>query len=147
MHTTAAHYEALYADLRREVGELSRETATGIVGFGADGLVSIKSAPGKTIYVTCELSLYPEQVPSSEDERYELLCRLPISESQAQSLLTALGSLSMEAKLGHGHAVDISAVSEVPGLSVVSLKHFSSSSIGGSAYGIYEVLVQGQDDV
>jgi hypothetical protein len=116
MNATAAHYEALYVDLQGEVGELSRETSTGIVGFGAGGPVSIRSVLGHSIYVTCELSLYPEQVRSSEGERYELFCRLPISESQAQSLLTALGNLSMEAKLGHGHTIDVSAVTEIPGV-------------------------------
>ena len=74
----AAHYEALYEQLQREVGALSNETASGIVGFSAGGPVSMVSVPGKAIYVTCELSLYPEQLPSSEGERYELLCRLPV---------------------------------------------------------------------
>lgn len=145
MNTTAAHYAALYADLQREVGALGEETSTGIIGFSGGGPVSIVRVPGKAIYVTCELSLYPEQVPSSEGERYELLCRLPATESQAQSLFTALGDLSMQAELGHGHTIDVSGVSGVPGLSLVALKHYSSSRIRGAAYGIYEIVEAGHD--
>ena len=142
MNTTATHYAALYADLQREVGVLGDETATGIIGFGAGGPVSMVMIPGKPIYVTCELSLYPEQVPSNEGERYELLCRLPVTESQAQSLLTALGNLSMNAELGHGHTIDVSAISGESGLSLVTLKHYSTSKIGNAAYCIYEVVAE-----
>jgi hypothetical protein len=139
MKSTAAHYEALYADLHHEFGVLDAETITGIIGFSAGGPVSMVQVPGKRAYVTCELSLYPEQVPSSEGERYELFCRLPVTESQAQALLTALGNLSQNARLGHGHTVDVSAAGEAGGVQVVTLRHYSSSMIADVAYGIYEV--------
>ena len=142
MNAIASHYAALYADLEREVGPLGNETSTGIVGFSAGGPVSVVSVPGQAVYVTCELSLYQEQVPSSEGERYELLCRLPVTESEAQSLLTALGNLSMEAELGHGHTIDVSGVSGLAGLSVVTLRHYSSMKTGKGAYGIYEVVAR-----
>jgi hypothetical protein len=142
MSTTAAHYESLYESLCREVGDLSNETLTGIVGFGAGGPVSMVGVPGHSVFVTCELSLYPEQVPNSEGERYELLCRLPIPEHQAQLLLTALGNLSMQEKLGHRHTIDVSAISDVPGLSLISLNHYSSSVIEGEAFGIYEIIAE-----
>jgi hypothetical protein len=96
--------------------------------------------PGKPVYVTCELSLYPDQVPSTEGERYEFLCRIPLAESQVQSLLSALGDLSMQAELGHGHTVDVSGVSGSPDLSIVALEHYSSAKIGPGKYGIYEVV-------
>lgn len=140
MNTTAAHYAALYAHLQRDVGTLGDETSTGIIGFSAGGPVSIVGVPGKPIYVTCELSLYPDQVPSTEGERYELLCRMPLVGSQMQALLTALGNLSMEAELGHGHTVDVSGVTGEPSLSVVTLRHYSSSKIGQARYGIYEIV-------
>jgi hypothetical protein len=140
MNTTAAHYAALYADLQREVGALGDETSTGIIGFGAGGPVSMVRVPGKPIHVTCELSLYPDQIPSTEGERYEFLCRIPLPDTQVQSLLTALGNLSMEAELGHGHTVDVSGVSGAPSLSVVTLERYSSSKIGQATYGIYEIV-------
>lgn len=140
MNTTAAHYATLYADLQRDVGVLGSETSTGIIGFGAGGPVSMVRVPGKPIYVTCELSLYPDQVPSTEGERYEFLYRIPLADSQAQSLLTALGKLSMEAELGHGHTIDVSGVSGAGSLSVVTLDHYSSSRIGQATYGIYEIV-------
>src|SRR5258706_5297153 len=122
---TTAHYEALYKELQCEIGVLSDEALTGIVGFSAGGPVSVSRAPGEQIFVTCELSLYSEQVLSVEGERYELLCRLPIDDDETHSLLTALGNLSMQAQLGHGHTVDVSGVSGVSKFPVVSLNHYS----------------------
>ena len=139
MNRTAAHYDRLYADLQREFGVLGDEASTGVIGFSAGGPVSMLQVPGKKIYVTCELSLYLEQVPSSEGERYELLCRLPITESQAQALLTALGNLSLNAELGHGHTIDVFGLDDAGGLSVVNLRHYSSCKVGDLACGIYEV--------
>lgn len=140
MTDTAAHYATLYAQLQREVGALGDETSTGIIGFSGGGPVSMVRVAGRPIYVTCELSLYPEQVPSSEGERYELLCRLPLTESQAQDLLTALGDLSMQAELGHGHTVDVSGLGAGAGLDRIALQHYSSCQVGGAAFGIYEVV-------
>jgi hypothetical protein len=141
MNTTAAYYLSLFAPLVAEVGALGEVTATGIVGFSAGGPVSIVQA-GEHGYVTCELSLYPEQVLSTEGEHYELLCRLPLSESQAQALLTGLGNLSMQSKLGHGHTVDVSALNAAPGLSVIALRHFSSTPLEGKRRGVYEVVAE-----
>jgi len=141
MNTTAAYYQALFAELKAKVGALGESTATGIVGFSAGGPVSIVQA-GERGYVTCELSLCPEQVPSVEGENYELLCRLSLTERQAQTLLTGLGNLSMEATLGHGHTVDVTALNAAPGLSIVSLRHFSSTVVEGKRCGIYEVTTK-----
>src|SRR5262245_5752765 len=140
MNTTTAYYQSLFAPLVAEVGVLGEVTATGIVGFSAGGPVSIVQAG--VGYVTCELSLYPEQVLSAEGEHYELLCRLALSESQAQALLTGLGNLSMETKLGNGHTVDVTALNAAPGLSVVALRHFSSVLVEGKRCGVYEVTTQ-----
>src|SRR5262245_19426083 len=71
MTATADHYRALFAQLEAELGALGNETATGIVGFSAGGPVAVRRVPGKDAFVTCELSLYPEQVASSEGENFE----------------------------------------------------------------------------
>jgi hypothetical protein len=141
MNRTVDNYDTLYRDLQREFGVLGDDASTGVIGFSAGGPVSMVQVRGRKIYVTCELSLYEDQVPSSEGERYELFCRLPITESQTQALLTALGNLSLNAELGNGHTIDVSGVSEAGELSVVTLRHYSSCKIGSLAYGIYEVQV------
>jgi hypothetical protein len=135
----SAYYDALFRDLVERLGTLSPITMTAIAGFGVGGPVSMIQVREQHAFVTCELSRYPEQVPSSEGERYELLCRMPLSEDQIQALLTAVGALSMEAELGDGHTVDISAIGVAPSLNVVQLSHFSSSVIDGAPCGIYEV--------
>jgi hypothetical protein len=136
----ADHYQALFAKLQSELGELSRETTTGIVGFRAGGPVSIKGGLAASVFVTCELSLYPEQFRSTESEKFELMTRLPLEEGQARALLTALGNLSMRAQLGQGHTVDVSGVSNVGGLTLVRLNHYSSSLIEEQRFGVYEVV-------
>lgn len=141
MNTTAAYYELLFAPLVSEVGSLGEATATGIVGFSAGGPVSMVRA-GQQGYVTCELSLYPEQVLSAEGDHYELWCRLALSESQAQALLTGLGHLSMEARLGHGHTIDVTALNAAPGLSVMTLRQYASVLVEGKRCSIYEVISQ-----
>ncbi len=135
---TTTHYQSLFAPLEVELGPLGKTAATGIVGFSAGGPVSIVQA-GEHGYVTCELSVYQEQVRSTEGENYELFCRMPLTESQAQTLLTGLGSLSMEVELGHAHTVDVAALNAAPGLSVVALRHFSSVVNEGRRFGVYEV--------
>ncbi len=96
---------------------------------------------GTEARVTCELSLYAEQVPSSENQRFELLSRVTAPEHEIQKLLGALGNLSMEAKLGDGHTIDVSGVSDIGGIALVSLRHYSSATIGGELFGIYEVIL------
>jgi len=140
MKSTAAYYQALFAEVEANIGTLSHKTATGIVGFSGGGPVSMIQVASEHAYITCELSQYPEQVASSEGDQYELLCRMPLAESQVQALLTALGSLSMKVKLGHGHTVDVSGIDAAPGLSIVSLRHFSSVVIEGERCGVYEVV-------
>ncbi|MEZ5313479.1 MAG: suppressor of fused domain protein [Thermoanaerobaculia bacterium] len=120
---------------------MSPKTHTAIVGIGAGGPVSMIQVEGQQAFVTCELSIYPEQVPSSEGERFELLCRLPLAEDQVQDLLTGLGALSMEAELGDGHTIDVSAFEIRPSRTVVRLSHFSSAVVNGEKFGIYEVML------
>ncbi len=59
-------------------------------------------------------------------------------EDQARVLLTALGNLSLNARLGDGHTVDVSAVDGVR-CELVELSLFSRIDSAGSLYGIYRV--------
>jgi hypothetical protein len=131
------HYRALFADLEARFGQLDLETLTSVIGFSGGGPVSLNSIGHRKIFVTCELSLYPEQKKSSEGLKFELLSSGSFERDTAQEVLTALGVLSMDEQLGHGHTVDISNVSAVK--SPVKVMLFSRTSIGNEPYGIYEV--------
>lgn len=139
---TAAHhhYRQLFGRLEADIGPVASETISSIVGFSAGGPVSMRRVGVHHAYVTCELSLYPQQKVSSQGHRYELFTRALSSEPQAQSLLTALGNLSMAATLGHRHTVDVSGVSGAGGLTLVWLKHYSSASIDATTFDVYEVV-------
>src|SRR6185295_13271658 len=134
-----AHYDALFSRVEQQFGSAADETMTGIIGFSAGGPVSICRFGSQPVYVTCELSLTPEQKPSAEGLRYELLSRLALSLNDTQDFLTSLGTLSLEAKLGDRHTVDVSTVSPSQDIQKIRLSLFSSSEIAGVKYGIYEV--------
>jgi hypothetical protein len=135
-----AHYQALFRKLEWTHGPLDKETVTSIVGFSAGGLVSLSKLANKNIFVTCELSLYPEQKPSAEGLRFELLTIDSFDEDTCRVLLTALGNLSMNEQLGDGHTLDVRGVMKSAKPHEVKLKLFSESKIGNGRFGVYEVL-------
>src|SRR5262245_14047367 len=123
------HYELLLRPVVERYGELEEGTLTSIIGFSAGGPVSLCKVQGRDIYVTGELSLYPEQRLSAEGLRFELLSSGDFEEHICRKLFTALGSLSMEAALGHEHTVDAAAALELEQPCIVSLKLFSRTTI------------------
>ena len=135
-----AHYEQLFRELEAECGPLDADTLASIIGFDAGGPVSLSCIADRALYVTCELSAYPEQVPGAEGFNFELLVRGWLDEPLSRALLTTLGDLSMRATLGHGHTIDVSGAMPEGSCQVVRLSEFSRTSIGGRAYGIYEVV-------
>jgi hypothetical protein len=134
-----AHYNSLFASAAREFGAASDMTLTGIIGFSGGGPVSICRLGTGAVYVTCELSLTPDQKESSEGMKFEFLSRLPLSEHDTQNFLTGLGALSLDEELGDMHTIDVSAVSPAPNIRLIRLQLHSSCSINGAQYGIYEV--------
>ena len=143
MSAASQHYSALFEALEADIGPLEGKTSTGIVGFSAGGPVSIRRIAGSKGFVSCELSLYDEQIPSAEHENFEMFTRESLTEAQTRALFTALGNLPMDVKLGHGHTVDVTGVSGVGALTVVRLSHYSSGVIDGRRFGVYEVRAQG----
>jgi hypothetical protein len=135
----AKHYQALFRELERRHGRLDDETLTSIVGFSAGGPVSLSKLAKKKIYVTCELSLYPEQKESTEGFKFELLSLGAFDELTCRTLFTALGSLSMNETLGDGHTVDVSGVMPSGAPSQVRLELFSEVDIGAAKFGVYQV--------
>src|SRR5580692_9959924 len=116
------HYASLFANIERDFGPASAETLTGIIGFSAGGPVSMCRLGTKNVYVTRELSLSPDQKLSAQGLRFELLSRLPISESETQDFLTNIGALSLDATLGDRHTVDLTAISPSPDIKKIRLK-------------------------
>jgi hypothetical protein len=102
-------YDALFAPLIEAEGSLDRDTIMAIVGFEAGGPISLctigSERPGPTIFVTCELAVRRDQVPS-EVGRYELLT-VTSDEAWARSILTNIGGMTLEVAFGHLHTLDI----------------------------------------
>jgi hypothetical protein len=132
------HYVTLFGALEAEYGALDGETITAVIGFSAGGPVSLCERRAARLFVTCELSLYEEQKTSTDGLRFELFCKDDFDEEQARALFTALGALSMEARLGDKHTVDASQIVKAR-TDVVRLTLFSRARIEGAEYGLYRV--------
>lgn len=118
------HYEALFRELERRHGRLDESTVSAVVGFSAGGPVSLSTIRRKNIYVTCELSLYPEQRASAEGLKFELLSHNAFDLLACRALFTAI---DVEGVMGSGDPPQ------------VRLSLFSKTEIGGEMYGIYQV--------
>ena len=141
--SSQAHYAFLFAGLERDFGPVSDNTMTGIIGFSGGGPVSMCRVGSGNVFVTCELSLTPEQKRSAQGLKFELMSRLPLSEADTQNFLTSVGSLSLDAKLGDRHTVDVSAVSPTLEIQKIRLRLHLDCEIGGERYGVYEVCDAG----
>jgi hypothetical protein len=133
-------YQTLFRKVVRDFGAFDVNTRTAIIGFGGGGPVSFLKVAEKPIYVTCELSQYSEQVRSVEGLKFELLAKMRLAEDEIRSLFTGLGNLSMQARLGDGHTIDVSTLSGVESLGIVTLRLFSTSRFRLRRYGVYEVV-------
>jgi hypothetical protein len=133
-------YRALFRKLNREFGSFEANTRTAVIGFSAGGPVSFSKVVGKSVFATCELSQYPEQVRSVEGLQYEFFTRMRLSEAEIYSLFTGLGALSMQARLGDGHTIDVSVLDGIRDLKVIQLKLYSRSRLRLGRYGVYEVV-------
>ena len=140
MRDYQAHFDELFRALEIEHGKIDELILGSIIGFNAGGPVSLSSIANRKLFVTCELSLYPEQLPSAEGFNYELLVRGWLDESLSRELLTALGDIAMRARLGHGHTIDVSGVMPGDSPRVVRLIEYSRTSIGGRSFGVYDVV-------
>ena len=138
-------YQELYSELFKEIenkyGPIDEVTLTSVIGFSGGGPVSLSTIEKKNLYVTCELSVYPEQHKSSENLNYELFSAGSFNSDWCRSVLTALGNLAVNAALGDEHTIDISGVVDADDtVQKVKLRLFSKIQYEGNDYGIYEVL-------
>jgi len=134
------HYSVLFREIERVHGDLDPETITSVIGFSAGGPVSLCQVSGKRLYVTCELSQYPEQCLSSEGLNYEFLSLDTFDEPECIKLLSALGNLSMSSELGESHTIDISGVLPSNQVTIVQLRLHSKCTVDSKNYGIYQVV-------
>ena len=135
------HYAALLAPLEEEYGPLDPETLTAVVGFTAGGPVSRAQIAAKALYVTVELSLDPQQVRSADMMNFELFTVGEFDEAEAAEILTALGGLGCNAELGHGHTIDMSAITGKKG-EIVTLKKFNRMRIAQPAAGMAGLMTR-----
>jgi len=144
-------YYTLFAPLAESIGPIDEDTIFAIIGFDAGGplnFCTIGAHPEAKIitYVSCELAVRDEQVPTKHGAyRYELLSSCD-DEQWVRRILTNLGHMSMEVAFDHGHTVDIGEVvngarSEAtlggePPIQGVLLVRECTADYEGSKYGI-----------
>jgi hypothetical protein len=132
------HYAKLFEQLQRTYGALDGETIAGIIGFSAGGPVSMCERKAARLFVTCELSVYDEQMRSTDGIKFELFCKDDFDEEEARAILTGLGRLSMQAQLGDNHTVDLTPI-ENARTKTVRLELYSKVTIEGTQYGLYRI--------
>ncbi len=128
-------YNQLFSDIESRYGALDDETVTSLIGFAAGGPVSISTIESKSFYVTCELALNPNQIPSADGLNFELASSGTFDLDQCREVFTALGDLSLGSELGDGHTVGVSGAYD----GTIRLSLISRSDIEDRTYGIYMV--------
>jgi hypothetical protein len=137
-------YRDLFAPLEAEIGPIDRDTIFAIVGFDCGGplnFCTIRSNRGERVvtYVSCELAVREEQVPS-DSGRYELLCSCD-DEQWVRSNVTNLARMSLETKFGHGHTLDMGAVVGLDApIQGVVFETQCCAIVDGKSYGILRVI-------
>lgn len=136
-------YDSLLGPVSAELGGFDPECLTAIVGFDAGGPVSLLTIGRRTSseyvsYVTCELAVREDQVPSDLG-RYELLVTCD-DEAWARTILTNVGRMSTEVQFGDGHTLDIGPwVDEEESLQGLAFERFCESVIGERPYLIFRL--------
>jgi hypothetical protein len=108
-------YTALFAPLRESIGPIDKNTIFAIIGFDVGGplnfcTIGADRSSGPISYISCELAVRDEQVPTKDGGyRYELLTSCD-DEQWVRKVLTKLGRMSLEVAFDHGHTVDIGSL-------------------------------------
>jgi hypothetical protein len=137
-------YADLFAPLEAEIGPIDPDTIFAIMGFDGGGPLNFStigagSGEPYVTYISCELAVRAEQVPS-DTGRYELLCSCD-DEEWVRSILTKLGQLSLEVKFGHWHTIDIGPVvaADAP-IQGVLFETQCTSMVDGEIYAVFRVI-------
>jgi hypothetical protein len=133
----------LFAPLEREAGCFDPDTLSEIVGFVAGGPLSFCTIGAKerfhVTYVSWELAVRPEQVPSAFG-RYELLTTCD-DEPWVRTVITKVARMSLEAAFDHHNTLDIGAWVDggAPVQGIVFVKA-NSLQIDGASYGVLRCI-------
>jgi hypothetical protein len=105
---TSEFYKRLFAPLEEALGSVDPDTLAAIIGFDAGGPLNYCTigSHGRTAavsYVSCELAVRKEQVPS-EFGRYELLASCS-DEEWIRSVVSDIGRMSLKSQFGDGHTM------------------------------------------
>lgn len=137
-------YAQLFNPLEAKLGPIDRNTICAIMGFDGGGPLSfctfgVDSDLPIITYVSCELAVREEQVPSNAG-RYELLCSCD-DEEWVRSILSELGQMSLHSVFGHGHTVDIGPWVEPDApIQGVWLELEYTIPIDGEKFSVYRVI-------
>jgi hypothetical protein len=136
-------YDLIFAPVVASLGTFDACCLTAIVGFWAGGPISLltigreQKEPFVT-YVTCELAVQEDQVPS-DIGRYEILITCD-DEDWAWTILTKVGQMTTEAAFGSGHTLDIGPwVGEDDTLQGLAFEELCRSSLGGENYAVFRL--------
>jgi hypothetical protein len=132
-------YKQLFEPIEQRIGHIDEVGIVAIIGFDCGGPVSL-STVGRghekfVTYVTCELSVRPEQQPA-DFGRYEIMMTCD-DRKWAHDILTRIGHMSLELAFGGGHTIDISQVvtADCPVQGLV-VEEFARVVIDGETYGL-----------
>lgn len=137
-------YEKLFVPLEQQLGPVDPMTIVAIVGFDAGGPLSFctfspGNAPDCITYVSCELAVREEQLPS-EFGRYELLATCD-DEMWVRSVISEIGRMSLDIAFGDSHTLDISPwVGDDAAIQGVVFEKVASVNIEGEPFGVLRVV-------
>jgi hypothetical protein len=136
-------YAKLFAPLERELGRVDPVTLVAIVGFDAGGPLNFCTVGSRSrrrvAYVSCELAVRREQIPS-DFGRYELLCSCD-DEQWVRSHVSDIGRMSLEARFGHHHTLDIGPwVRPRDPIQGVLFEKVYATRIGRTSYGVLRCI-------
>jgi hypothetical protein len=141
---TRAFYKRLFAPLEETLGSIDPDTLVAIIGFDAGGPLNfctfgINGGVSPVIYVSCELAVRREQVPS-EFGRYELLASCS-DEQWIRSVVSDIGRMSLESRFGDGHTMDIGPIVDgIAPIQGVIFEKVCSTRIRFVSYGVLRVV-------
>ncbi len=132
-------YEALFAPVAAAYGALDPGHMGAIAGFEFGGPVALctigrNAAAAQVTYVTCELAVRDDQVPSKSG-RYEILITCD-DQRWARAVLTKIGRMTLESEFGHLDTLDISpCVGEGATIQGILIEVFSETRFEDTNYG------------
>lgn len=137
-------YKRLFAACEPIIGPLDKNTMVAIIGFDAGSplnFCTVGRDRGEQFvtYISCELAVRPEQLPS-QFGRYELLASCDNAQ-WVRSIVTDIGRMSLETVFGHHHTLDIGPwVQPSDPIQSVVFEKACEAEIDDASYGILRCI-------